>query len=549
MGETRRVAALFLLFAAIWLTNLGRWDLWGPDEPRYAQVAREMMRGGDYLVPHLNGQVYWEKPPLFFWAVAASSWLVDGDGLGPSPLAARLPSAIAGLGTLLLTYLLARRIYGPSIALLSALILFSTVQFTGSATDAHLDSTLTLWTTATMFLFFRGYEKPSGGQKFFRLAYVAMGLGVLTKGPVAILVPLVSGGLFLLLKRDLSALRRVEPVKGLFLLVAIIMLWLVPAGLSGGAEYFKYLVFTQSAGRAVKSFSHAAPFYYYADVFLADFLPWTLFLPFACIHYVRRKEARNSIIFPFAWFVATFLFFSVMSGKRSLYLLPLYPPAAMIMGKFCADYLGMSRGQKEGRLALLRIPCCLVFMGLLGIAGLIALKSGGFLELRMISGPLSPAFYGAGIFSGLMGLGGIVLLIKGLPLKYCFSFTMASAVGVILCSLIQPYPLLIENYSLKPFSQRVERRLEQGYQLKATFSPEAFNYLLHRSPIKLVAADRVEEEINRDAHLLVLYKMRNRKQPDNGPQWLRNPRLKVLETAVVEDYAYYLIGSTPEPPP
>jgi 4-amino-4-deoxy-L-arabinose transferase-like glycosyltransferase len=549
MGEARRIAALLLLFAAIWLTNLGRWDLWGPDEPRYAQVAREMMQSGDYMVPHLNGQVYGEKPPLFFWAVAASSWLVDRDGQGPSPLAARLPSAIAGLGILLLTYLLARRIYGPSVALLSALILFSTVQFTGTATDAHLDSTLTLWTTAAMYLFFRGYKEPSGGQRFFYPAYAAMGLGVLTKGPVGILVPLISAGLFLLLSRNLSALRRTKPLKGLILLVAIVLLWLVPAGLSGGEEYFKYLVFTQSAGRAVNSFSHAAPFYYYVDVFLADFLPWTLFLPFACIHYAKRKEARNGIIFPLAWFVATFLFFSIMSGKRSLYLLPLYPPIAIMIAKFCTDYLGMSREEKDGRLALLRIPCCLVFMGLLGVAGLIALKSGGFLELKMVSGRLPPAFYGAGIFSGLIGLGGMILLIKAAPLRYSFSLTVVSAVGVVLFSLIQPYPLLIENYSLKPFSQRVQRRLEQGYHLKAAFPPVAFNYFLNRVPIELVAADRIEEDFNRDARLLVLYKMRNRKRPDNGTQWLRNPSLRILETAIVEDSTYYLVGKTSEPPP
>lgn len=544
MAEARRVAAALLLFAVVWSLNLGRWDLWGPDEPRYAQVAREMIRSGEYLVPHLNGRIYGEKPPLFFWSVAGVSLIMDRDGRGPSKLAARLPSAIAGLGILLFAYLIGRRLYGPSIALLSMFILFSTVQFTSSATDAHLDSCLALFTTAAMFFFYEGYTRPAASRPWFLLAYAVMGLGVLTKGPVAIVVPLLSAVAFLIVKRDFGVLRRIEAVRGFAIMLGIIALWLVPAGLSGGKEYFDYLAFRQSTGRAVNAFSHAQPFYYYFDVFLADFLPWTIFLPFAAAYFIRRKEAREGLLFPFVWFAVTFLFFSLMSGKRSLYLLPLYPPAAIMIAKFCADQVDGFRRRKEGRSLLFLLPSFLFFCGLLACGVLVALANIGLLNFGMISGTLSPALvWTAAALFGAFGLTGLILLIMRVPPRLPLYLTLICVICATGVMLALPYPLPDSNYSLRPFAEKVDKRLGPEGRLKATFFPELFNYYLDRVPIESIPEERVSREIEADPGLLVLHKTRKKRISEEKPPWLTSG-IEIVEKATVGKTTYYLLSKS-----
>ena len=120
-AEWLRVAVLMLLAAAVLFVNIGGWELWTPDEPRYAQIAREMLNTGNYLVPSLGAEPYSNKPPLFFWLIALSSRYYGG----VNAAAARIPSAVAALGVLLLTYLLGRKLYGPLTGFFAGLILFT----------------------------------------------------------------------------------------------------------------------------------------------------------------------------------------------------------------------------------------------------------------------------------------------------------------------------------------------------------------------------------------------------------------------------------------
>ena len=149
------ISILLFVSAIILFINIGGWDLWNPDEPRYAQVAREMMQTGSYLVPHINSEIYPDKPPLFFWLIALASRSF-GDVTSAS---ARIPSAIACLGVILLTYLLGRTLYNQTVGFLAGLILLTTAQFTWLALRANIDMTLTLWTTLALFLFYVGYTR------------------------------------------------------------------------------------------------------------------------------------------------------------------------------------------------------------------------------------------------------------------------------------------------------------------------------------------------------------------------------------------------------
>ncbi|MFI5401846.1 MAG: ArnT family glycosyltransferase, partial [Planctomycetota bacterium] len=150
-------------------------DLWNPDEPRYAEVAREMRVTGEWLVPHLNGAIYAEKPPLFFWLSA----LGQAAGLGFN--AGRVVAGLAALGTLLVTWALARRFLGDRAALLGAVVLGTTVFFPWLARFGVLDVVLTFFVTLAAYGWIRGGP-------WVVLFYVGIGLAVLTKGPVAIVL-------------------------------------------------------------------------------------------------------------------------------------------------------------------------------------------------------------------------------------------------------------------------------------------------------------------------------------------------------------------------
>ena len=151
----------------IYFVNLGRWDLWNPDEPRYAEVAKEMVKGGDWVLMHYNGADYGNKPPLFFWLIALSSYLWQGF----TSFSVRLPSALFGTLTVLLTFLLGKDLYASRTGFLSGLILATSVEFAYISTRADTDSTLTFFTTASLFCFFRWYQHspphpspPPGGE-------------------------------------------------------------------------------------------------------------------------------------------------------------------------------------------------------------------------------------------------------------------------------------------------------------------------------------------------------------------------------------------------
>ncbi|HMK53028.1 MAG TPA: phospholipid carrier-dependent glycosyltransferase, partial [Thermodesulfobacteriota bacterium] len=172
----------------IYFLNLGRWDLWNPDEPRYAQVAREMVGGGDWVLMHANGKMYEDKPPLFFWLIAFSSFLRQGF----SSFSVRFPSALLGTLTVLLTFFLGRKLYGSRTGFLSALILATSFEFAYLSTRANVDATLTFLTTASLFLFWQWYHgrKAEGGEKRGERGlliygfYIGMALATLAKGPV-----------------------------------------------------------------------------------------------------------------------------------------------------------------------------------------------------------------------------------------------------------------------------------------------------------------------------------------------------------------------------
>jgi 4-amino-4-deoxy-L-arabinose transferase-like glycosyltransferase len=341
----RALGALCLLGALLTLPSLPMRDLWAPDEPRYAEVAREMRLLGEYRVPRLNGEMYAEKPPLFFWMSAA----LQAAGLGPA--AGRIVTAGCALGTLLLTWSLGRLWLAPRAALLGAFCLGTTGLFSWLARAGVMDVPLTFFTTLAAYGWF--CWRVRGGRTLV-LFYLAMGLAILVKGPVGAVVPLLAAAA----GRGLPATSRKERpwhlLWGPALTALVVAIWLVPACLHGGEEFARTILYKQTLGRAVASWSHARPFWYYASRLFMGFFPWILVAPLAVAWAWRRRGEAQGLRSLVLWLLVGLLFFSAASGKRERYLLPLYPALAISVGAFLDSPTAAVRRHWARRAALVQ---------------------------------------------------------------------------------------------------------------------------------------------------------------------------------------------------
>lgn len=318
--------ALLVLGLLLFLPGIASRDLWNPDEPRYAEVAREMRASGDYLVPHLNGRIYAEKPPLLFWLIAASS-LATG---GVNEISARLPSLVASIVVLFALFGTARRLFNRRVAWWSTLALATSGRILWQGRVGQIDMLLLALVSLAMYFFVRGWteERP----RFFRLFFFAAGLGTLAKGPVALLPALFSIVLFAFATGEKRRLREVGFGIGLAIWAAVALAWLVPAALFGGGAYLETLLVKQNLTRFADPWHHFQPPYYYLTTIPADYFPWSFFLPGAIWAGWRRSSGsdRRGFMFALCWATATLLFFSLSPAKRTVYVLQMFPALALM---------------------------------------------------------------------------------------------------------------------------------------------------------------------------------------------------------------------------
>ncbi|HZC46647.1 MAG TPA: glycosyltransferase family 39 protein, partial [Candidatus Acidoferrum sp.] len=322
--------------------HLGSYGLWEPDEARYAEIAREMLQSGNLLVPHLNYVAYVEKPPLLYWLTTLSFWI-----FGVSEFAARLPVALSAIAGIVATYVFALRTFGRRHAILAAAILATTPLYALMAQVLTTDMTLTtLVTIATFALFLHQQE----GVRWCWIAYVAMGLAVMTKGPVGAALPILSIMIWLGLNRELGgAIKRFHAIPGLILTTLIAAPWFIAISIRepGFADF--YFVGEHLRRVFETDYSHSEAFYFYLPVLAIGLLPWSLLVPFLTWRAAVRNPARSFCVVAAS---VTVVAFSCASAKLIPYILPAVPPIAVLI----ADGLvSLAWPAAESRVAL-RVP-------------------------------------------------------------------------------------------------------------------------------------------------------------------------------------------------
>jgi 4-amino-4-deoxy-L-arabinose transferase-like glycosyltransferase len=478
-------ALLLGLCFIIYFVNLGQWDLWNPDEPRYVEVSREMVKGGDWILMHRNGELYTDKPPLFFWAVAISSFLWQGF----SPFAVRFPSALFGTLTVLLTFFIGKRLYSSRTGFLSGLILATSVQFAYLSTRGNIDATLTFFTTVSILCFLQWYQRRQEGEAFptsmkslsFYGYYGGMALATLAKGPVGFILPFAVTLLFLMVQKEWKGIKKMRLFPGILLFMAIVLAWYLPAVLEGGKYYLNETLLHQSVERYARGSSHIRPIYYYLYSFPPDFLPWIIFLPAAMVYGFSRAMTakRKEFLFLMVWFVFIFLFFTLSKGKRGLYFLPLFPAASLMIGKLWEDLVSFS--VRHLRHEWVTIPLY-GLMGVIFVAG-VALPWVIWAKLPpYFSYSLPVAFILVGVsislflFNRSKYYGAVFLLIVGL---------MA---GGFFYALRVVFPLLNPHKSARFICQEVTSRMQRGDKLAfyGDFEPGPYNFYTEIVPIPVL---------------------------------------------------------------
>jgi 4-amino-4-deoxy-L-arabinose transferase-like glycosyltransferase len=336
--------------ALLVFVRLGATDLWPPDEPRYALVAEELRSlengASDLVLLRLHGRAYTQKPPLFYWLAAAA-----GAPFGHvSEFAARLPSAVAGLLTVAATIALGTLLFGRGAGTLAGLLLATTFDWSYRARTVQLDTLLSLFETTAILAFWRIETSLGSRRRNLVWLHASLGLALLSKGPVGWIVPLLAIAAYLGWERRLRELPRLLPPWGLALSLGPTLAWFGAALALAPDGFFQDAVVTNLYGRALEGTAHAQPFWYFVVKFPPDLLPWLLLLP-ATIWAARKSIAaeaapdeRRAWRFLLAWIATSVVFFSLLSGKRLRYLLPMEPACALLFAATLRVWLANAAG-------------------------------------------------------------------------------------------------------------------------------------------------------------------------------------------------------------
>jgi 4-amino-4-deoxy-L-arabinose transferase-like glycosyltransferase len=345
------ILASFLVGSGlVLLFNVGARSLENHDYLRYAEISREMIRSGQWVVPRYNGEVYIDKPPLLFWLIALPSFLYGS----VTPLIARLPSVFAAWIGVVTACLWSRRIYGTiRSGLVSGGVLLTTYQFFFQARSAKTDTLLCTAVLLSLYFFYRAYERlPGISFLFCGLSFFFMGLGVLTKGPFGIVIPMAVVAAFLLKEKRLGILVSRPFLFGYLVFGLTVLPWI--------ALFVKTLGWGQTVSliQTHRILTRKAPVYFYFVQIWFEFFPWSLLIPAIFIYLWRKREGRMSSgeFLMVLWFGLLLVLLTCFKYRAARYLLPGLPPMAILIG-----------GMWRGRLLTVFVPVCLALLVWYGV--------------------------------------------------------------------------------------------------------------------------------------------------------------------------------------
>jgi 4-amino-4-deoxy-L-arabinose transferase-like glycosyltransferase len=481
-----RIGWMILIVATLYVcyfSHLGAIGFVGPDEPRYAWIARDMVESGDWVTPRLYGKPWFEKPVLYYWGAALSMRL-----FGANEAAARLPSAISALLATLALAWLALRLYGAETARWLLLLLPTTVGMIGfshaAAPDMPFSGMLTIAMVCAAVVI--GLIRDANSPVVLQTPWLALtlfgfflGLAVLAKGPAAII--LCGGAVFfwaLFTKRWRDAFRLLHPVAvASFCLTALP--WYILCA-RRNPDFFRVFIIEHNFKRYLTpEFQHIQPFWHYAPVLLIAFLPWTAILLWTAttgsIQFWRRRRISANTVYFASWALFCIFFFSISKSKLPGYILPALPAIGTVM----AGDLSRHLQQKIGHVRWLCMGIAITFV----VLGVMTYRLNDRIPIMTDIRP-APV---VGLFAFLLFFGGVVVGTLGLLRRG----RAALALGVIVLPLFMTCGMhdlwqLDDGVSARPAAQAAYPRLSQAalatamtYKLQRGFK-FSLNFYLRR---------------------------------------------------------------------
>jgi 4-amino-4-deoxy-L-arabinose transferase-like glycosyltransferase len=432
--------------------GLAYFGLLGADEPRYAQVAREMLAGHNRITPTLGGTPWLEKPPLYYWQAMLAYSI-----FGVSDWAARLPSAVDATLMVVAVYLFLRR-FRPGFQLDGALIAASASGVIGFARAASTDMPLAATFTIAMLAWYAWYE--SANKRYLALAYIFFGFATLAKGPVGPFFGLAIIVIFSAAKGDYRLFAKTCWIPGIALFALTALPWYVAVQLRN-PEFFRVFILEHNLGRFGKDlYHHTQPFWYYLPVVLLGLVPWTMFVSVAVVESIRvwwteKGELFRSEdalpVFLVIWLVVPVAFFSFSASKLPGYILPALPAGALLLAEYVRRHL-MDYDDKDDRPGLLLIILHAVVASLPVVAALMM----QYIVFRHTL-PWNRATAISAGFAAVLAIGIILTLRRPLGLRVLRFVTLVPVVLAVAAVLRLGSPSLDATLSARPLAQEINR--------------------------------------------------------------------------------------------
>jgi len=470
----RDIAILTGLCAVLMFWGLGDLPFYTRGEPREGLVVKEMSASGNLILPVVNGEYIPFKPPLFHWLA-----LLAGSVFGRiDEFTLRLPSALLAAAGVLMIYGAGRRLWGGNAGLVAGVVLATSAEWWQAGTDTQVDMTLAFFITAACLYFYFLYRQREFGLIPCLGLPLLLGLATLAKGAVGVAVPCLVLLIFLCLRRDLAFVKKLHPFAsaGVFFLVA--GSWYGAALWQGGTAFFFRQIVDENFRTAAGTYGHYQPVYYYLPILLENSLPWSFFFPPLAlfIYSQRRKLSERAFLFPLIWFFAVFIFFTASLGKRGVYILPLYPAVALVLG---AWWQQLEEGTGHDGLArwigfLVAVSCLLAltvlsfhFAAVYGLIDHSLVFLAGFKDLsHILRFPTPPSAF---VISFLLvsTTAALWLLWALFSLNWRLTFASLSliAISVIMIMKTAIFPPIAFERTMKPFMSRVNNIVDPALPL------------------------------------------------------------------------------------
>lgn len=331
MDTTKRNIALIVVISGVILVpGLFLRDFSPINELKYILIAKEMILRNNWFILFEHGQFYTDKPPFFFWLINLTKLLTGTYSLGVIGFFSVIPSTVVAISA----YHLMKRYGDVKSALPASLMLMSTAGFLVAGSCIRMDMLMNCFITLSLIIFFHvygRYQRTGVVERKSYLIYLFIGLAILIKGPAGLIVPLLTITTFLFLEKDIGFVKKINAGTGILIVMTLFLAWIIPAAISGGMEYLDLLLIKQTVGRGINAYAHKEHWYYYLEKSPEFFFPWFLLFALAVCYYLfNLKKANPFEKFLWAWVTSSFVFFSLVSSKLEIYLLPIVFPLPLL---------------------------------------------------------------------------------------------------------------------------------------------------------------------------------------------------------------------------